>query len=54
MFLNINVFLFVVYFILGGFALIDKPYEKKQHEWRLQYFIVWVLLMMFLLERIIR
>ena len=54
MFLNINVFFFVVYFILGGFALIDKPYEKKQHEWRLQYFIVWVLLMMFLLERIIR
>ena len=54
MFLNINVFLFVVYFILGVFVLIDKPCEKKQLEWRLRYFVVWVLLMMFLLERIIR
>ena len=49
-----SIFLFVVYFVLGVFTLIDKPYEKKQHEWRLQYFVCWVTLMMYLLERIIR
>ena len=48
------IILFIMWLFLGLFTLIDKPYEKKQHEWRLQYFIVWVLLMMFLLERIIR
>ena len=47
------IIVFIMWLSLGVFTLIDKPYEKKQNEWRLQYGICWIVLMMFLLERII-
>lgn len=48
-----SIVIFVIWLILGVLILVDKPYPKTQNEWRLQYGICWIVLMMHLLERII-
>jgi hypothetical protein len=52
------IIMFIMWLLLGAYILIDKPYYKTQNyktqnEWRFQYFLVWILLMIYLLERII-
>ena len=46
------IIVFIMWLLLGVFTLIDKPYEKKQNEWRVQYGSCWIILMLCLLERI--